>query len=692
MKNFTKVLCLLIFFSAYLQAQSLNWTQTNGPEGGPIVSLASIEGALWAGTASGLYQSTDNGESWQRNTLLGFDEKVFSISRKTNEILMVVGQKDFTKSTLNFFLYQSLDTGATWEAKAIPDYLLYDGDAIEVFRANDGNLYLTTHSGTMEIYQSNDDGDNWTQINTPDVQGKLYHDGQSFIFTKTGASYISSDYGTTWTLWADRYFSDIIIEDSLVVANGNDFVVSYDLGENFDTIDLVNPASIFKIILGESSKLYAVTPFKIYVSSDQGQSWSDFGPSSYYQALPVYCYVENNNRFFYGTTEGTNDISQGINEITSTGHFRRDNGLVASSRVKVFSAGSRLFAIQSSEDEELYTSVDSGATWETIMIPYQAGNRGVHDVNHIGDVVFIATAQNIFKWENNQLTSVASDVDHYYNLFVKGNDLYAAYGYGVIHSNDLGVSWDTLNTPGTPNFSAKDFVVVGDSYLFSDQSALYLSDDQGSTWTEVDDNFSGSINYIEGVSKIFSHFADRYSQDNGLTWHDYEPVGLPSGKKAVSIVGNKDALFCLIEGEGVYVSFDDGTSWSLMENNGLETKQYSTLTLAENKLYLGSKTSGVWGADVGQVLAIPGSENPVLPVVIYPNPAKNHIALQFPKEMEGKINIIVVDVLGRQVLSKEMTSPNGVLELPLPKMISGLYFLKCHTEKQDFVGRVMVEN
>jgi hypothetical protein len=65
MKNLFRVAVLIVIISAMSNQLMGQWIQTNGPEGGWIISFAVKDTSLFAGTfGGGIYRSTDNGTSW----------------------------------------------------------------------------------------------------------------------------------------------------------------------------------------------------------------------------------------------------------------------------------------------------------------------------------------------------------------------------------------------------------------------------------------------------------------------------------------------------------------------------------------------------------------------------------------------------------------------------------------------------
>ena len=65
-----------------VQAQTLQWEQTNGPYGGNIIAFAILNGNLFTGVlGGGVYRSTNNGDTWmQVNNGLSTDNYLLALA------------------------------------------------------------------------------------------------------------------------------------------------------------------------------------------------------------------------------------------------------------------------------------------------------------------------------------------------------------------------------------------------------------------------------------------------------------------------------------------------------------------------------------------------------------------------------------------------------------------------------------
>ena len=77
----------------------------------------------------------------------------------------------------------------------------------------------------------------------------------------------------------------------------------------------------------------------------------------------------------------------------------------------------------------------------------------------------------------------------------------------------------------------------------------------------------------------------------------------------------------------------------------------------------------------------------------YPNPAVESINFIFTDFPVGNVDIKMVDLIGKEVFSKKVTVVNstGEIEIPLPLLPKGIYFISAHSGNFNHVSKVEVE-
>jgi len=127
------------------------WAQTNGPQGGDGIALASnSSGQLFVGTqGGGVFRSTDNGEAWTgvNNGLTATNVRALAINAATGHIFAGTFGGAF----------RSTDNGDTW----VPVNNGLEFPFVISLAINpSGDIFAGTFEGGG-VYRSTDNGENW---------------------------------------------------------------------------------------------------------------------------------------------------------------------------------------------------------------------------------------------------------------------------------------------------------------------------------------------------------------------------------------------------------------------------------------------------------------------------------------------------------------------------------------------------
>lgn len=281
----------------------------------------------------------------------------------------------------------------------------------------------------------------------------------------------------------------------------------------------------------------------LYKSTDNGVTWSLLGPSTNY-VLSVGVKANNGNTIVMGKSGNT-----GI--VVST------NGGLDFGQVGVNSGFMRQFAYSLSDPERLYivmgsstasvlTSNDDGLTW-TAYGP--AGN---------GWGMYISPT-------NNQFALIAHD-------------------NGVYRTTDGGANW-TLTTAG----SFKSVLEYnGIYYATSNAGGMFMSNDQGQTWTNYNVGVVQSTwqcGATSAAGALFGHWggifrATAYLQPVVVS-HTGLNLALVHG---LAYYADTNELWGGAEGSGLYCSTDNGVTWE-HKVNGLDNWMIYELQPANHEYY-----------------------------------------------------------------------------------------------------------
>ncbi|MBN2002319.1 MAG: protein kinase [Anaerolineae bacterium] len=181
--------------------------------------------------------------------------------------------------------------------------------------------------------------------------------------------------------------------------------------------------------------------------------------------------------------------------------------------------------------EELYKSTDGGQTWQMLTAPKQSD-----------DLII------------NQTTGILHRFDQ--------------YGEGIYRSTDAGQTWTTFSMPGE---SISDLDMHDASnILYAIGNEAYLSKDDGVTWNKISGSWPDSTQIhsqgmLDGMLYVVGYLgAARISQstDGGQHWKE---CGLLDEAQryldVADIIFGGEQVFLAVENGGVWISTDECTSW-----------------------------------------------------------------------------------------------------------------------------------
>jgi photosystem II stability/assembly factor-like uncharacterized protein len=410
----------------------------NSPPNVWFYTFTSFGATIFAGTNSGVYLTTDNGENWSSSSS-GLPEipnwggprrSVLSIAADSNHIFAAMGsytldgsltsnpndtQFGFPPPSTIDSIYSTTNRGESWTASSSG----ISSIQVNAFAVLDGNIYAGTPTG---IYLSTDLGKNWTEANnglTSTLITSFAANGKNLFAGTTDGVYISTDSGAEWSSTHSNLsllFADFIMYPPLLQTGDTNvyawyagtFDFSTDNGETWIPVAEPGPDHIFYTSFAVSdANLYAGAisgNYGVYISTDNGTSW--------------------------------NLKSGGAPNV-----FEVFTNLVTS--------GDTIFGIT---EDSIYFSVDNCTSWKPESIGYPDDT----------DTAFQAVTAFV----------------------ANGRNLYAVIMDSLFHSTDNGASWGAVGLPSSPIYN---LAVCGTNIITGVGDTVYISSDNGANWKTAND-------------------------------------------------------------------------------------------------------------------------------------------------------------------------------------------------------------
>ncbi len=287
------VTCLLSFLC--VSTVPAQWVQTNGPYGGSTHCLAVAGTNLIAGTDSGVFVSTDNGNGWFQpdtgltntsiNCLASSGTTLFAgtgegVLCSTNNGMswrqrafprggvrsLAVFETDlFALSTDNIWrqggIFLSADSGASWTETGLMESLIF------ALAASGTNLLAGTYYG--EVFLSTNNGTNWTRVDT----GWTPHCVNSFTISGSNLFALTRCYSgfPLFDNYSVRAAANSVSGTNLSFSFAGIFL-STDNGTSWRGIGLAETDVTALSVSGTS--LFAGTDIGVFLSTDNGANWT----------------------------------------------------------------------------------------------------------------------------------------------------------------------------------------------------------------------------------------------------------------------------------------------------------------------------------------------------------------------------------------------------------------------------------
>lgn len=555
-------------------ASTGQWSPTEGgPFGGPVTAFHVNGSNVLAGASAGLFRSTNGGETWSRT---GVD----TIGSAAIAALANLGNTLFAGTSAGVF--RSTDAGATWTEASrgmrLPNSPLTLGaNALAV----KGTLLFAAAGGT--VFASADNAQTWNRADnglplpTAAINKLVASGGSLFAAGFANGIYRSTDDGKNW-------------------------------GEVRQTgrLESISALAAFggTVYAATSGSLIGAAAGSLLASNDNGATWSAVPTRpeiSFINALHV-----TTDYFLAGTADRLYSLRRVPNAPIEAVPVLDKQYILA-----VASEGSTVFAGTSNG---VFRSADKAATWKPVNNGLAA--LTVYAFTSAGSNLLAGTDNGVFVSDNQGKTWQAANtglesqflpslnVTEFATVTVSGaTRVFATETLGRLFSTgDLGKSWQRVE--GLPDTSGIYAIGVSGSTLFvsaagglNNTVTVYRSTDLGKTWSPASRGLAPRIPTVFaslGNTLFAADFEGVFvSTNNGESWTPTN-AGLPETPSIIKLAASGSNIYAGTAGQGVYVSPNNGQSWT--PANNLLPPNLTILSLLAD----GSKLFAIARDDSGQ--------------------------------------------------------------------------------------------
>ncbi len=256
---------------------------------------------------------------------------------------------------------------------------------------------------------------------------------------------------------------------------------------------------------------------------------------------------------------------------------------------------------------------------------------------------------------------------------------------------NAGASWDTLNSGTTQTIRSIYFVNDTTGFFAGDGGIIKKTTDGGTIWTFLVNPYFGffnarSISFINATNGFIAGASGKMiaTTDGGATFSTAATGLTTAGLNAISFANPVGGIVVGDSGK-IYRTDDGGAIWT----------DYGSGTVKVNldAVYCVSSSIIFAAGGAGRILsttsaALSASERTFsISFKAYPNPFSDRISLDVFAEQNSRIEVILLDLLGREMplYSGDLPAGEQTLKFDLNELLlaQGVYFIRLRSEKSS---------
>ena len=568
------------------------------PKNPEIVFVAAL-GHVWAPNEErGIYRTKDGGRTWEKVFSRGPKAGAIDLTfDPTNSNILYAGfwevyrkPWDLESGGAGSGLFKSTDGGDTWEEltrnPGLPKGLI-GNVSVTVSGANPERVWAQIEAEDGGLFRSDDGGKTWTRVNEdrnlrqrawyfnriqadPKDPERIYAMNVAFFRSDDGGKTfhpVGTPHGDNHDLWISTSNPQRMIEGNDGGAN-----VSTNGGANWSTLNNQPTAQFYRVALDDDFPYHAYgaqqdnTTVEIATRSATAgigeRDWHDVGGGESGWIAP---YRKNTNVVFAGSYDGLITRYDHANRQTRDVTIWPDNEMGWAPSALKYRFQWDFPLLFSAHDPELlfaganvlFASPDEGQSWRAIS-PDLTRNDKSKQISSGGPITKDNTS---IEYYDTIFTAMESPVEK--GLIWVGSD------DGLVHvTRDGGGHWENVTPKAMPEwmqinsieaspFNAGTAYLAGTLYKFDDNRPfLYKTTDYGKTWRQISSGLPQNV-----FTRVIREDPNR-----------------------------KDLLYAGTEA-GIYVSFDGGARWQSLQLN-LPVTPITDLALQKREHELVAATQG----------------------------------------------------------------------------------------------------